>query len=124
MGRGFLPGKFRTGDDLDPTDWRRQNPRFQGENVQRNLELVKLVEELAAKKGCTPAQLALAWLLAQGQDVFPIPGTTKISRLEENTGALEVALTAAELEAISLAFPPDAALGLRYPETAMRAING
>ena len=123
LGRGFLTGKFRTIDDLEPTDWRRQNPRFQGENFQRNLELVKLMEEMAAKKDCTPAQLALAWLLAQGKDIFPIPGTTKVSRLEENASALEVELTAVEIEAIGQAFPLDAAIGTRYPEAAMRAIN-
>jgi aryl-alcohol dehydrogenase-like predicted oxidoreductase len=128
LGRGFLTGQFRTIDDLDPTDWRRHNPRFQGENFQRNLELVKLVETLAAAKGCKPAQLALAWLLAQGHehgdDIFPIPGTTKVRRLEENIGATEVNLTPDDLSEIDRIFPPDAAIGLRYPEAAMSAING
>ena len=123
LGRGFLTGKFKTIDDLDPTDWRRNNPRFQGENFKHNLELVALVEKLAAAKGCKPSQLALAWLLAQGKDIFPIPGTTKISRLEENAEAVDVELTPEELSEIDHAFPPDAAVGLRYPEAAMAAIS-
>jgi aryl-alcohol dehydrogenase-like predicted oxidoreductase len=127
LGRGFLTGRFHTIDDLDPSDWRRHNPRFQGENFQRNLDLVKLIETLAAAKGCKPAQLALAWLLAQGDehgdDIFPIPGTTKVRRLEENIGALEVTLTPDDLAEIDRIFPPDAAIGLRYPEAAMNAIN-
>jgi aryl-alcohol dehydrogenase-like predicted oxidoreductase len=124
LGRGFLTGQFRSIDDLDPADWRRNNPRFQGENFQRNLELVKLIESLAATKGCTASQLALAWLLAQGEDVFPIPGTTKVHRLEENIGALNVNLTKEDLAEIDRCFPPDAATGTRYPEAGMRVLNG
>ena len=124
LGRGFLTGRFRTIDDLDPADWRRNNPRFQGENFQRNLELVKLIESLAAAKGCTASQLALAWLLAQGGDVFPIPGTTKVHRLEENIDAVKVKLTADDLAEIDRCFPPDAATGTRYPEGGMRVLNG
>jgi aryl-alcohol dehydrogenase-like predicted oxidoreductase len=124
LGRGFLTGQFRSINDLDPADWRRNNPRFQGENFQRNLELVKLIESLAATKGCTASQLALAWLLAQGKDIFPIPGTTKVHRLEENIGALNVKLTAADLAEIGRCFPPNAAIGTRYSEGGMRVLNG
>ncbi|WP_263352576.1 aldo/keto reductase [Acidicapsa acidisoli] len=124
LGRGFLTGRFRTIDDLDPADWRRNNPRFQGENFQRNLELVKLIESLAAAKGCTASQLALAWLLSQGEDVFPIPGTTKVHRLKENIDAVKVTLTADDLAEIDRCFPPDAATGTRYPEGGMRVLNG
>jgi aryl-alcohol dehydrogenase-like predicted oxidoreductase len=124
LGRGFLTGQFRNIDDLDPADWRRNSPRFQGENFQRNLELVKLIETIAAAKGCTPSQLALAWLLAQGKDIFPIPGTTKIHRLEENIDALQVELTPRDLAEIDRSFPPDAATGQRYPEGGMRTLNG
>ena len=123
LGRGFLTGKFKTIDDLDLTDWRRNNPRFQGENFKHNLELVALVEKLAQAKDCKPSQLALAWLLAQGKDIFPIPGTTKINRLEENARAIDVELTPEELSEMDRAFPPDAAVGLRYPEAAMAAIS-
>jgi aryl-alcohol dehydrogenase-like predicted oxidoreductase len=123
LGRGFLTGQFRTIDDLEPNDWRRNNPRFQGENFQRNLELVKLIETVAARKQCKPSQLALAWLLAQGEDIFPIPGTKRISYLEENIGALSVKLTADDLAEINGFFPLDAAIGLRYPEANMGAIN-
>ena len=97
LGRGFLTGQFRTPEDIPEDDFRRHNPRFQGENFTRNLQLVDRVKELADEKGCTPAQLALAWLLAQGDDVAPIPGTKKRARLEENLGALDVELTADDL---------------------------
>ena len=127
LGRGFLTGQFRTIDDLEPTDWRRNSPRFQGENFQRNLELVKLIEGIAARKGCKASQLALAWLLAQGEehgnDVFPIPGTKRIPYLEENIGALSVELTRDDLTEINCFFPLGAAAGQRYPEAAMRAID-
>ncbi|WP_263357388.1 aldo/keto reductase [Acidicapsa ligni] len=124
LGRGFLTGQIRTIDDLEPGDWRRLNPRFQGESFQKNLELVAHIEKLAASKGCKPSQLALAWLLAQGEDIFPIPGTKRISYLEENIGALTVELSADDLAEIDRILPPDSADGLRYPEAAMRSING
>jgi aryl-alcohol dehydrogenase-like predicted oxidoreductase len=123
LGRGFLTGRFTSIDDFDANDWRRNNPRFQGENFQRNLDLVKAIESIAVKKGCTSSQLALAWLLAKGNDIFPIPGTTKVKRLEENIGALKVELTEAELKEIDTTFPLDAAAGTRYPEAGMRAVG-
>ena len=123
LGRGFLTGRFKSIDDLDANDWRRNNPRFQGENFQRNLDLVKAVENIATKKGCTPSQLALAWLLAKGNDIFPIPGTTKVKRLEENLGSLDIKLTEQEVGEIDATFPLDAATGTRYPEAGMRAVG-
>ena len=124
LGRGFLTGRFKTPDDIEQGDWRRNSPRFQGENFQRNLALVSHIEALSASKGCKPSQLALAWLLAQGEDIFPIPGTKRIEYLEENLGALEVALTAEDLVEIDRVLPPDSATGLRYPEVTMRFVNG
>ncbi len=121
LGRGFLSGAIKAVEDLDPDDFRRHSPRFQGENFERNLELLRLVEELAAEKGCTPAQLALAWVLAQGDDVVPIPGTKRRSRLEENVGALEVELSAQDLRRIDDALPETA--GDRYDETGMRSVG-
>ena len=124
LGRGFLTGVFKSIDDLAPDDWRRYSPRFQGENFQKNLDLVKKMEELAKEKGCQPSQLALAWLLAQGEDIFPIPGTKRIKYLEENVAAAEkIALTLSELEAIDRIAPKNAASGERYPEYAMKAVN-
>lgn len=123
LGRGFLAGRFRKPEELDQSDWRRHNPRFQGENIERNLELVDEIERFAAKKQCTPGQLALAWLLAQGQDVVPIPGTRKISRLEENAEAADVLLSEDDLSQLDKLFPPGAAAGTRYPEAAMKALN-
>ena len=117
LGRGFLTGAIRSPDDLDEDDYRRYSPRFQGENFQKNLDMVATIEELAQRKGVTPAQLALAWVLAQGDDVAPIPGTKKVRRLEENVGAADVELTADELEEIAGALPE--AAGLRYPEQMM-----
>ena len=114
LGRGFLTGQIRTPDDLAPDDFRRSNPRFQGENFARNMELVETVRALAAEKGCTPAQLALAWVLAQGDDLVPIPGTRRAERLEENAGALDVSLSEAELARLEEAFPVGAAAGDRY----------
>src|SRR4029078_48300 len=93
LGRGFLTGRFKSADDLAPDDWRRNNPRFQGENFQKNLDLVARVEAIAKKKGCTPAQLAIAWLLSQGSDVIPIPGSTRPERVEENAAAARITLT-------------------------------
>jgi aryl-alcohol dehydrogenase-like predicted oxidoreductase len=114
LGRGFLTGQIRTPEDLAPDDFRRSNPRFQGDNFARNLELVETVRAIAADKGCTPAQLALAWVLAQGEDLVPIPGTRSAERLEENAGAVDVALSAAELARLEEAFPVGAAAGDRY----------
>ena len=102
LGRGFLTGRFRSIDDLAPDDWRRNNPRFQGDNFQRNLDLVASVEELARGKGCTPAQLALAWLLSRGDDIVPIPGSTRSERVEENAAAVDVKLSADELRRSTL----------------------
>ncbi len=124
LGRGFLTGRFRRFEDLPEDDYRRMSPRFQGENFARNLELVARVEEIAREKGCTPAQLALAWLLSRGGDVVPIPGTKVRARLEENVGALSVALSASDLARIDAAAPKGATAGARYPEAAMRALDG
>ena len=124
LGRGFLTGRFRKFDDLPEDDYRRNSPRFQGENFQRNLDLVERVEELARRKKCTPAQLALAWLLAQGDDVVPIPGTKQRRYLEQNVAALGVDLTAGDLEEIDEVAPKGVAAGGRYPEAGMRTVNG
>src|SRR6185369_2787341 len=104
LGRGFLTGQFKTVDDLAPDDQRRTQPRFQGENFARNLALVDHIKAMAARKGCTSAQLALAWVLAQGPDLIPIPGTRKIKNLDDNLGALQVKLTAAALAEIEKVF--------------------
>jgi len=124
LGRGFLTGRFRKFDDLPEDDYRRNSPRFQGENFQRNLDLVERVEELARRKKCTPAQLALAWLLAQGDDIVPIPGTKQRRYLEQNVVALGVELTAGDLEEIDEVAPKGVAAGGRYPEAGMRTVNG
>jgi aryl-alcohol dehydrogenase-like predicted oxidoreductase len=116
LGRGFLSGRIRSVEDLEENDFRRINPRFQGENFQKNLELVERVEELAAAKGCTAAQIALAWVLAQGEDIVPIPGTTRVKNLEQNVAALEVELTVDELRDLEAVFPKGAAAGDRYPD--------
>jgi aryl-alcohol dehydrogenase-like predicted oxidoreductase len=121
LGRGFLTGRFTSIDDLAPDDWRRNNPRFQGENFQRNLDLVARVEGLAKEKGCTPAQLALAWLLARGDDVIPIPGSTRIERVAENAGAVRVTLSPDDIDALD-ALASNVA-GQRYAEGGMRAVN-
>ena len=123
LGRGFLTGRFKQAEDFPAGDYRPQTPRFQGENFQRNLTLVGRVEALAARKGCRPAQLALAWVLAQGEDIVPIPGTKRRPYLEENLGALDVALSPAELAEIGRLFPPDAAAGPRYPEAMQRSLG-
>jgi aryl-alcohol dehydrogenase-like predicted oxidoreductase len=123
LGRGFLTGAISRPDDFDADDYRRNNPRFQGENFARNLQLVKRVEALAAAKGCSPAQLALAWVLAQGQDIVPIPGTKRRSRLDENLGALAVELSTAELASLAEIFPLNAAAGERYAPVAMAHIE-
>jgi aryl-alcohol dehydrogenase-like predicted oxidoreductase len=121
LGRGFLTGAIRSIDDLSADDWRRTNPRFQGENFQRNLDLVDEVNRLAAEKDATPAQLALAWVLAQGEDVVPIPGTRRRTRLEENVGALDVELSEDDLRRIDDLLPQ--ASGDRYPEQMMGLLN-
>jgi aryl-alcohol dehydrogenase-like predicted oxidoreductase len=124
LGRGFLTGRFKTFEDLPEDDYRRNSPRFQGENFQRNLDLVERVEDIARRKQCTPAQLALAWLLAQGEDIVPIPGTKQRRYLEENLRALEVELSASDLEETEEVAPKGIAAGERYNEGGMRTING
>jgi aryl-alcohol dehydrogenase-like predicted oxidoreductase len=123
IGRGFLSGKIRRVEDLEPDDRRRIFPRFQGENFRRNLDLVKRIERIASEKRCLPSQLALAWLLSRGEEIVPIPGTTRISHLEENVAALEVGLTAMDLASIDEVAPRGVASGPRYPEPAMQALN-
>jgi aryl-alcohol dehydrogenase-like predicted oxidoreductase len=123
LGRGFLTGRFTKFDDLPADDFRRRQPRFQGENFQKNLDLVRHVEQVASRKGCTPAQLALAWLLHQGDDVVPIPGTTRVENLEDNVGALGVTLTKRDLERIDAVFPKGVAAGERYLEGGMATVN-
>ena len=122
LGRGFLTGQFKRFEDLAADDYRRHSPRFQGENFQKNLDLVARIGELSAEKGCSPGQLALAWVLAQGKDVVPIPGTKRRKYLEENAGAASVVLTAADLARIDRAAPKGAAAGLRYPAAMMGSI--
>jgi aryl-alcohol dehydrogenase-like predicted oxidoreductase len=124
LGRGFLTGRFTKFEDLPADDSRRAWPRFQGENFQKNIDLVHRVEEIAKEKRCTPAQLALAWVLAQGKDIVPIPGTKRRKYLEENVGALNVQLSAEDLARIDEVFPRDAISGARYPEAMMHLVNG
>ncbi|HEY0006247.1 MAG TPA: aldo/keto reductase [Pyrinomonadaceae bacterium] len=123
LGRGFLTGQFRSAQDLAPDDRRRMFPRFQEENFEQNMRLVERVEEIAAAKGCTPAQLALAWVLAQGKDIVPIPGTKRRKYLEENSKAAEIQLSRPELERINEVARPELVAGLRYPEAAMNSVN-
>jgi aryl-alcohol dehydrogenase-like predicted oxidoreductase len=123
LGRGFLTGRFKSADDLPADDWRRTNPRFQGDNFARNLALVAHLEGLAARKGCTAAQLALAWILRQGDDIVTIPGSKRRERLEENVGAASLVITDDELQEIETVFPPGAASGTRYTEAAMKTLN-
>jgi aryl-alcohol dehydrogenase-like predicted oxidoreductase len=123
LGRGFLTGQIKRFDDLAPDDYRRNSPRFQGENFQKNLDLVHHIEELAQEKKCTPAQLALAWVLAQGDDIVPIPGTKRRKYLEENLGALNVQLTSEDLRRITEVAPPGVASGPRYPAHMMELVN-
>jgi aryl-alcohol dehydrogenase-like predicted oxidoreductase len=124
LGRGFLTGRFRSFEDLPEDDYRRNSPRFQGENFQRNLDLVDRVEKIARRKKTSPAQLALAWLLAQGDDIVPIPGTKQRRYLEENIAALGVELTPVDLEEIEEVAPKGVAAGERYQEAGMRTVNG
>ena len=123
LGRGFLTGRITSVEDLADNDWRRSMPRFEEENFRRNMELVERIKALAAQKGCTPAQLALAWVLAQGNDIVPIPGTKRRRYLEENVGAVDVHLTRKDLAEIDASLPPGSAVGSRYSEPGMRAIN-
>ena len=123
LGRGFLTGRFRRFEDLPEDDYRRNSPRFQGENFARNLELVREVEAIAREKRVTPSQLALAWVLARGPDVVPIPGTKHVRYLEENAAAAEVQLSEGDLRRIEEVFPAGAAAGDRYPDRGMRAVN-
>ncbi|HXX38434.1 MAG TPA: aldo/keto reductase [bacterium] len=123
LGRGFLTGRFQKPEDLPPDDRRRDMPRFQGENFQRNLHLVRRVQEMAKAKGCTPSQLALAWVLAQGEDVVPIPGTKRRKYLEEDILAVDVALTADDLARVDEAVPKGITAGDRYPPQGMRTVN-
>lgn len=121
LGRGFLTGRFRSPEDLAPDDWRRNNPRFQGENFQKNLDLVTRVQEIAARKRCTPAQLAIAWLLNRGEDIIPIPGSTRAERVEENAAAVGISLSPEEM--VELDDVGALVAGQRYPEGGMRAVN-
>jgi aryl-alcohol dehydrogenase-like predicted oxidoreductase len=123
LGRGFLTGQIKRVEDLAQDDFRRQNPRFQGENFKKNLELVARVEEIAKEHKCTPAQLALAWVLAQGDDIVPIPGTRHPERVEENVGALNVVLSESDLRRIDAAAPKGIAAGERYSEGGMKSVN-
>jgi aryl-alcohol dehydrogenase-like predicted oxidoreductase len=124
LGRGFLTGQFTRFEDFPEDDYRRFSPRFQGENFQKNLDLVRRVEEIVDEKRCKPAQLALAWVLAQDKNIVPIPGTKRRKYLEENVAALEVKLSAEDLRRIDEIFPTGAAAGLRYPEHMMSSVNG
>jgi aryl-alcohol dehydrogenase-like predicted oxidoreductase len=123
LGRGFLSGRFKSPEDFPEDDFRKHHPRFQGENFQKNLQLVREVEDMAKEKGCTAAQLALAWVLAQGDDIVPIPGTKHIRYLDENIGALDVKLTSKDLKRLDEILPPGAAAGERYHERGMEAVN-
>ena len=123
LGRGFLTGQIKNIEDLAPNDFRRNNPRFQGENFQRNLDLVGKIEAMAVKKGCKPSQLALAWVMAQGDDIIPIPGTKRRTYLDENIGALDVDLSAEDLAAIDAVLPHGTAAGARYAEAQMKNLN-
>jgi aryl-alcohol dehydrogenase-like predicted oxidoreductase len=124
LGRGFLTGQIKSVDDFDADDWRRTNPRFQGENFARNLKLVERVQAIAADKGISAAQLALAWVMAQGPHIVPIPGSKSRKHLEDNAGAAEVMLSADELADIDAAFPPNEAAGERYAASMMETLNG
>jgi aryl-alcohol dehydrogenase-like predicted oxidoreductase len=123
LGRGFLAGQIKNLDSLTPNDWRRGAPRFQGKNLQQNLELIRRVESIAHQKGCSAAQLALAWLLAKGEDIVPIVGTKRRKYLDEDIDALQVALSSEEIRKLDEAVPPDSVAGARYPTTAMDLLN-
>jgi aryl-alcohol dehydrogenase-like predicted oxidoreductase len=123
LGRGFLTGRFHSLDDLPADDWRRSNPRFQGDNFQKNLDLVARIDDLAGVKGCTPSQLALAWVLAQGRDIVPIPGTKRVRYLEENAAAAGITLSPDDLADIDAVAPAGVAAGDRYPPAGMVRVN-
>jgi len=123
LGRGFLTGQFKRAEDLPADDYRRNSPRFQGANFQKNLDLVRKIQDLAQAKGCTPSQLALAWVLAQGRDIVPIPGTKRLAYLEENLASVDVSLTPAELHEIDAILPAGAAAGTRYHAQGMTTVN-
>jgi aryl-alcohol dehydrogenase-like predicted oxidoreductase len=123
LGRGFLTHNIKNLAELDENDWRRNGPRFQKENFQRNLKLVEAIEDIANEKHCTPAQLALAWVLAQGNDIVPIPGTTKTKHLEDNLAALNIQLSQDEIKRINQVAPIGIAAGSRYPEWGMNMVN-
>lgn len=123
LGRGFLSGELKRYEDFEESDYRRHNPRFQGENFDKNLELVKKIEEIAGEKNITTSQLALAWVLAQGDDIVPIPGTKRRKYLEQNAEAVEVKLSEDDLKRIEKVFPKDSAAGMRYPEEMMKTVN-
>lgn len=123
LGRGFLTGQIKQFEDLPPDDYRRQSPRFQGENFQKNLELVRKIGEIAAKKGCKPSQLALAWVLAQGEDIVPIPGTKRRQYLQENAAAVDIVLTPEDVQEINEVSPLGVAAGTRYPEAMMNLVS-
>lgn len=124
LGRGFLTGQLRRFEDFAPDDYRRMSPRFQGQNFAKNLELVERIGEMARERGCTASQLALAWVMAQGEDIVPIPGTKRLKYLEENAQAAAIQLMQADLGRIEAIFPKDAAAGHRYPESARYLLNG
>jgi aryl-alcohol dehydrogenase-like predicted oxidoreductase len=123
LGRGFLTGQIKSLDDLAPDDWRRAGPRFQPENFQKNLDLVKQIEQMAARRNVAPSQLALAWVLSKGEDIIPIPGTKRIKYLEQNAAAATITLAPQEIAELDAALPPGAAAGTRYPEAAMQAVH-
>ena len=123
LGRGFLTGQIKKFEDLDEDDYRRFSPSFMGDNFEKNIELVKKIESIAKEKNCTPAQLALAWVMAQGDHIFPIPGTKRVKYLEENVKAVDVHLSQKDLEQIEDVFPKDAVAGTRYPEAFMKSVN-
>ena len=124
LGRGFLTGRFQRFEDIPENDYRRMSPRFQGENFKKNLELVDRVRQIAKEKNVKPSQLALAWVLAQGEDMVPIPGTTRRDHLDENLAALDIVMSAADLKRIDAAAPKGAAAGMRYQEEGMKTVNG
>jgi aryl-alcohol dehydrogenase-like predicted oxidoreductase len=124
LGRGFLTGRIRSVEDLEPDDYRRINPRFAPENLQKNLALAEAVQRVARRRGCTAAQLALAWVLSRGQDIVAIPGTKRRKYLQENVGAIDLTLTDEEIGELEAAFPKGAAAGMRYPENMMKVVNG
>jgi aryl-alcohol dehydrogenase-like predicted oxidoreductase len=123
LGRGFLTGQIKRFEDIPEGDFRRNSPRFQGANFQKNLDLVEKIKAMAAAKGCTPGQLAIAWVLAQGDDIVPIPGTKRVAYLDENLGALEVKLSAEDLRALDAIAPKGAFAGERYPASALASVN-